>query len=458
MSNVDSSAVLPGAPDAVPAAVDSPDFTARAMYPYLVGVYVAVNALPDAWLLVEGPDCAHMKTQFIQGNHDWLSTLTSVSGFHRIGNTALHPAHMTRSREESIRAMLARMAANEAVQGLMLTSMPMAFITGADYERLCRDVSEATGKPLIHIPGKSLSGDWMDGYGETLNSLARQLDLSGGNPDPKKVAIVGHLYDRDEEDHRANIRDLRKILVELGLDPVSIWLEGQSFSDLSAVKDAGTILSFPYGRKAARWVAKRTGARLIECDLPFGLTATERWIRQLGSEFGCEEKAEALIEREVGEIVPRLEWVVPYLFQNRNVAWIGDPHLGLGFAEIADLLGARLKAMVIPNPRSSLGRLPQAIGPDTKLLVWPHMREMSRFMTASLLDDGVSLVVANNIGMGSLPVASVEFGFPSMYTHHLFERPFLGFRGFMAFVDSMANAIRLHEVAQASMPGARPIH
>jgi len=60
--------------------------------------------------------------------------------------------------------------------------------------------------------------------------------------------------------------------------------------------------------------------------------------------------------------------------------------------------------------------------------------------------------------MGSLPVASVEFGFPSMYTHHLFERPFLGFRGFMAFVDSMANAIRLHEVAQASMPGARPIH
>jgi hypothetical protein len=71
------------------------DFSMRATYTYLLGVYLGVNALRDAFLLVEGPDCTYMKAQYIQGNHDWLSTLTSVSGFHRIANTALHPSKMT---------------------------------------------------------------------------------------------------------------------------------------------------------------------------------------------------------------------------------------------------------------------------------------------------------------------------------------------------------------------------
>ena len=54
------------------------DFSMRVAYPYLLGVYLGVNALRDAFLVVEGPDCSYMKTQYIQGNHDWLSTLSSV--------------------------------------------------------------------------------------------------------------------------------------------------------------------------------------------------------------------------------------------------------------------------------------------------------------------------------------------------------------------------------------------
>ena len=78
---------------------DEEDFSLRTTYTYLLGVYVAVNAIKDAYLLVEGPDCTYMKAQYIQGNHDWLSTLTSVSGFHRIANTALHPDHRALLRQ-----------------------------------------------------------------------------------------------------------------------------------------------------------------------------------------------------------------------------------------------------------------------------------------------------------------------------------------------------------------------
>ena len=62
---------------------DSEEFSPRLAYSYMVGVYLAVNAIRDARLVVEGPDCTYMKAQYVQGNHDVLSTLTSVSGYHR---------------------------------------------------------------------------------------------------------------------------------------------------------------------------------------------------------------------------------------------------------------------------------------------------------------------------------------------------------------------------------------
>jgi nitrogenase molybdenum-iron protein alpha/beta subunit len=427
-------------------------------YTYLVGVYLAVNAIRDAWLLVEGPDCVHLKTQFVAGNHDWMSTLTSVSGFHRVANTALHPVGMTASREKALRDALMRIAAHPAPAGVMLTSMPMAFITGADYGRLCGEVAVATGKTPILVPGKSLSGDWMDGYAEALLALARTLDLSGGSPSPAKVAIVGHLFDRNEEDQTANARVLRGLIEGLGLEPVSIWLEGQAFAELPAVRDAGTVLSFPYARKAAREVARRTGARLVECELPFGLAATERFVRQVGKETGREREAEALIDRELASIVPRLEFVIPYVFQNRRFGWVGDPILGRGFAETARMLGASVAFAVVTNPARQLGTLRDDLGPDARVLVSPRRKAMVAFLRDAVRDLNVSLVVTNHSGMGVTPVATVEFGFPSMYQHNLYERPFLGFAGAIAFADTLANAIRHQEVVEARATGAWTRH
>lgn len=428
----------------------SPDYSIRLTYSYLVGVYLAVNAIRDVYLLVEGPECVHVKTLFIQGNHDWLSTLTSVSGHHRVANTALHPVHVVKSREDALRETLTRMANHEHVPAVMLTSMPLAFITGADYERLCGEVNEATGKPLIHVPGKSLSGDWLDGYAETLLSLARQLDLPNGKADSRKVAIVGHLYDRNEGDHRANTQSLREMLAALDLDTVSIWLEGQDFADLSSVGDAGTILSFPYGRKAAKWIARRTGARLVECDLPFGLEATERWIRQLGSELDRKQQAEALIDRMLQEVVPSLEWVIPFVFQNRNWGYIGDPYLLRGYDEIARTVGARLDFACITNPKRHLKGLDDELLDRTEFLAWPRRKEMLRFVGSRIDEHQVSVLVTNNAGVGiasEARIATVEFGFPSYYHHQLSPGPFLGFRGFLAFIDRVANAARRQEIA-----------
>jgi len=197
-------------------------------------------------------------------------------------------------------------------------------------------------------------------------------------------------------------------------------------------------------------VARRTGAKLVECELPFGLEATERWLRQVAEATGRDQQVQPLLDTELSEVVPRLEWVLPYLFQNRSLGFVGDPVLARGVHEVAQLLGVRTAFVVVSNPPHSLGDLAERLGPEVPLLVYPHMKTLMQF-THGMADAGgrrVDLIVANNSFVGSTESALVEFGFPSLYTHCLFDRPFVGFRGFLGFVDQLAHALRWHEVAQ----------
>lgn len=424
------------------------DFSNRLLISYMVGIYVAINAVHDSFLLVEGPDCTHSKTQFMQGNQDYLSALTSVSGFHKIANTAMRTSQMHQSREDTIREMLMRMAQHEETGAVLFTSMPCLFITGVDYERICRDVYKKTGKEVIHIPGKSLSNDWLKGYEETLKAIAGQIIIrdESSAPSPKNVAIVGHLFDRNEEDNRGNTRELERLLKRLGLRLVSVWLSGQNYKQLGKIQEAGTIISFPYGRDAAKIMAQRLGARLIETELPFGLGATERWLRKLSGFFACESRAERCIEKELHCIVPKLEYVIPFLFQHKSFGYIGDPFLFQGFSETVDLLGGKLAYSVITNCKYHTRGLPFA--GKKNILIEPRTQAMVDELNNIRQNNKMDCIVTNSLGLTfahSHATATVEFGFPSYNTHCIYDRPYLGFNGFLAFMDTLANAMRISE-------------
>jgi len=310
-------------------------------------------------------------------------------------------------------------------------------------------VAETTGKDVAQVPGLSLSGDWLDGYAQTLKTLAKNIDPGQGKPRAENVAVVGYLYDRNEEDHAANLRILDRMCSTLGLKLVSVWLSGRRWADLKKIGDAGTILSLPYGRAAARTIASRTGAEIIELPLPFGLEASQLWMQTLAERFGVEERAQAYIDRQMSGIAPRLEWVIPFSFQNLAAGYVGDPHLLPGLRDIIALLGGQLRFAVITNhPKNTREALPRTEG--VELLVYPKQREFFRFLFKNALEHELGLLVTNNYSAGfPLPgTAVVEFGFPSIFSHALFERPFLGFPGFMAFVDTLANALRQAELSR----------
>jgi nitrogenase molybdenum-iron protein alpha/beta subunit len=430
------------------------DWSERVSLSFTIGVYVAVNALADAYVVVDAPDCAHLKTQYVQGNHDWFSTLTSVTGIHRVANTDLHPWKMVSARDDQVQALVRQMADYAGAGAVLLTSMPMATITGVDYDRLTRPVAEATGKVVVSVPGNALAGDWLDGYADSMKALARAVPLEGAAPRPGNVAVVGYLMDRNEGDHRANLAELERLLAALGLQVVSVWLSGQRGADLSRVRDAAAIVALPYGRAAAAVLGQRLQVPVIDAGLPLGLAGTERWLRSIADATGCGDRVAAVLDQELQETVPLLEWVVPHYLVQRSLMHVGDPHLGLALEDLAAELGLRVERHFVLGRRAHARELLARCG-EGRVVVDPKRTQLDHTLRDLIGEGRCDILVTNSLGYQSGPcrAAQVELGFPSFFTHALDRRPTLFFRGTLNLVERMVNEMRRAELLTALTEG-----
>jgi nitrogenase molybdenum-iron protein alpha/beta subunit len=368
-----------------------------------------------------------------------------VAGFHRVINTALDPTRVLVSREKEIRDLLVQVSGEEEVGAVLITSLPLATVLSIDYDRLCAEARRIADKPIFHVLGQSLSNDWLGGYAETLDVLARNISLEGAAPAEENVAVVGLLFDRNEQDCLGNVRELKRLSRLLGLETVSVWPDGGDFDELRRVKDAKTILSLPYGRKAARTLAERLHARLVELELPFGLRASERWLRQVAAALGREERAGPVIEAELKNVLPPLEWVVPFLFQQRRFGYIGDPYLLPGFLEMIEIFGGSTAFAVVTNFAQHLDDFDPADSIDN-VMIEPRVEKLLEFLETHIASGQLDCLVTNSTCTEAARPdrhAVVEFGFPSYNLHALYDRPSLGFRGFLAFADTLANQMRL---------------
>ncbi len=402
--------------------------------PYLMGVYLAVNAIDDVWLVVDGPDCAHFKGQFIHGRHDWTSTLFRADGRHRIMFTGTNAQNVSWNREAAVEAAIEKAAHGQA-GAVILTSMPICGITGVQYDRIVAGVD--VDRPVVEVPGRSLRGDWLDGYDETLAGVAGAKSLDG-RPEEDAVAVVGHMMDRGEGDQRGNLAEMERMLGALGLALVSVWPSGTSWSGLDGIARAGLIVSMPYARRAARIVAGKTGARVVETGVPIGLEGTRRWIESIARACGRQERARAFIDEELGRAAQRLGRTIPFYFLGRSAHLVCDPHVLEGLAGLCTDLGMRPGTVVVTGRQGHLaGASIDAPVHCEPLLGDPYalLRE------AGAGPDDLVVCSGEYVPFFRPRMATVELGVPSSSHHVLTDTPFLGFRGALHIAERMANAL-----------------
>jgi len=414
----------------------------KANHTYLNGVLLALNAIPDAYLLLDGPPCGYDKVYFIDRTHDFFSDIIRRDSFHRVCNTNVRADHaIVEDRTEEISRLLLRVAKVKDCSVVFVSSLPAVTIIGIQYELILNKVQRQTSVPLIEVRSKSLQGDWLDGYEETLFSLAKEMRLKESRKKGNNIAIVGYLFDRNEGDHFGNLSEIKRLLGELSLNLVSVWLSGCSFNRLYDIERAQTIVSLPYGRRAAREIASKTKADLIELNLPFGIQNTNDWIHTIARRLGKIRKSKSLINKELKETIPTISLAVSKYLIGRNFSFYGDPYLSYAATSSLTELGIKIEHAIIFGTQRSNKNLTSYRELPFKTIYEPEYPEISE------LDmNNIDLCIGNSHMLNLLRARNnkkpfIEFGYPSFYYHCLTPYPFLGYRGFLNFLNRIVNNV-----------------
>ena len=415
---------------------DEGEFGKTYVLPYLLGVYLAANAVKDVCVVVDGPDCVMQKADLIWGNHDLFSTLLSCEGRHRIICTMGHPLSSDRSPDAKIAALVRKAAGSGEFGAVLLTALPFSRISGVDYAGIAAAVNAKT--PVAHVPARSMGADWLDGYDEALDALARSSVIGGKIKKRRRtVALVGYMLDRNEFDHAANLSELRRLLAAAGLEVVSVWPSGGDCAALARAGEAGLIVSLPYGRKAARTLSARTGAPLLETGIPLGIGGTLDWLSAIVRAAGSGGKLPAPILDEARRTAALIAPVLPALL-HKKVLFTGEPGLYTAFASFAGELCMEASCAFFNSRRrpfrSPGGPALALFGPDAGAAA-SAVRGLPAYRKPDLAV-GDSFALSEGMTCG-LPF--MEFGFPS-YTHHcLLDEPYLGFSGARVLAARLLN-------------------
>ena len=415
-------------------------------YPRILGAYLAVNAMPDTWMLVDSADCATLRAEIVQDNHDWLATLITENGHYRIASTGVCPHTIVLDR----RGILAEQFSEVAKEGgafMFIYPAPVTALVGIDYRNILASIEIPEGTTALVVDPVDSVGNWVAGYSHMMEMVARHLHLPERvDKRPGTVALVGYLWDRNEADHEASVAELRSLLVDMGLATTSVWLSGCASAQLQRVAEAETILALPYGRLAARILAERTGARVIDVDLPVGLDATVAWVESLSAALGLASSACAAMELAAGRAYRRASKAVMRHMVNRTFAICTETVLASKLAAMIVELGGEVKLLATAG---------ESLSPEERelaelVLENPTMEQVS----GALLEvaggaQGWPVLLGTERAIAAAQPGSfavVPIGFQAGGTHHLYPAPFVGFGGALSLLDRIGNAIALREL------------
>jgi nitrogenase molybdenum-iron protein alpha/beta subunit len=406
---------------------------------YLVWVLLWVNAIKDSYLWIDSPDCFFFKNDFVQWNHDITSKLRQADWNHKFLSTISDANNVSWNRNDKFLETLKHIGEQDFVKQIFVSSMPMNQIVWTDYDWIIKEVKKwlKKDKPIFNIPSRSMTDCWLEWYSDLLFSLAKNIDIEGSKQEKNNIAIVWNLFDRWEGDCIWNVQELKRIIEWLWLTVVSIWLDWWDYSDVLNIKNAGTIISLPYGRKAAKKIANRLDVDLIELDLPFWLDKTWEFIRTIWNHFWIIEKAEDIIKKELTEInkIDIIKWVIPHTFIWKKVSYFGDPYLLMGIIDLSKTLWFEVTSIFIhweekhfPNNIDNI--IDWTIPIKSWFEKWDSIDWIDLFITNSHI-----MIWENS------KIKTMEIWFPS-YNYHLFTfEPYFWYKWTIIFINRMANIL-----------------
>jgi nitrogenase molybdenum-iron protein alpha/beta subunit len=388
--------------------------------PYLDGVLLAVNAVPDAYLVHDAHDCGSHDAERIAGGHDLASDLVRYGRMNRVVRTELDAREYVMGSEDRLSLKLRQVIERHHPGVVFVTRSNVVVFSGHDPRPVIADVARQASVPIVLLPDRAAERDHVTGYLDTMAALLRRIEFR--SEPPRGVSIAGYLFDRHEGDQRGNVAELQRLLGAIDLLPGPVFLGGDPVQVMSSAPPPALVVDVAPEWVGARQLAARVEGQYLRTNLPVGLSGTCEFVRSVAAATGKVAEAEAFVERETAALAHQLEWIVPRSLLGKRVMLLADRFWHAPLAKLVEELG---------------------------LVLVPTGARYPEELVATVQERRVDLVIGNGFHhrlLGKIGAAFVEFGYPSASHHVLRSAPCLGFDGVRVLVERMLSALEAREL------------
>ncbi len=411
---------------------------------------MVAGAVPDSVLIYVGAACVteHLDNTFRLA--DWGQDLVRDG---RRGRLVLTFSDLTvgvLGTTEAVESAARRVLAACPPSCFFLAELSRVTLAGEDLASVAADLERQVGVPCVALSSRSLTRDHEAAFRAAIEGLADSLPDAAfeGGPVPGTAAVIGYLYERNEPDQSANVACIEGLMRDLGLTPLPTWLSHATLSDLARAARACLLVALPSGREAARRIAARSGAAVVEVEMPVGVAGTQAFLRRVAEAAGSGVDPDTLVQEALRQAGPVIERAVLRRLVGRRVALAALPEWLPGLARMmAEDLGLEVALRLRrgrpsdpDDPHSPASQDPDR-DHDPSVLTW------NRGLLAALHDGGLDVIVGsswerNAIQGDATRVPFVEFGYPCFAWHDLTGRPAVGVQGVVTWAERLVNAIR----------------
>ncbi|HOU54446.1 MAG TPA: nitrogenase component 1 [Myxococcota bacterium] len=425
------------------------DATLRLSPTFMDGVFLSVAAIPDAALLYVGSTCINEHFRHSLQLADWGQDLLRDGQQSRLLLTFSDKTVAPMGVGHQVDLVVRRMLPTMRPALLVLAELTRVTLAGEDLETLAESVTGETGLPTIAATSRLLVRDWQTAFRRILVGLAEGIPDAAfeGGPVPGTVAVIGHLFQRNEADQHADVREWKTLLRMAGLEPLSIWLSRETVPELHRAARASWLVALPQGREAARRIARRSGAQVIDLDLPIGLQGTEEVVLRLADASGNEGPARTRLDEALRAVLPLVDQAAGHRLAGRRVALAALPDWSDGTARMfredfgLDVAATTRRCRLI-TPEEEAAGVSQDLLRDHDPSVASWNEVLRRAMDEGPLDLIVGSSWERNALQGLVTkVPFVEFGYPCLSWHDLVGLPGMGLGGVVAWAHRLCAAL-----------------
>jgi nitrogenase molybdenum-iron protein alpha chain len=206
-------------------------------------------------------------------------------------------------------------------------------IIGDDIERIVAEIEDDIGIPLIPIYCEGFkSRIWSSGFDAAYHGILRKIVKPSVKKDPNMVNII-NFWGSDI---------FTPLLERMGLR-ANYVVPFTTVEQLEHMSDAAATIQMcaTLGSYLGTALEEEFGVPLVKSPTPFGSSATDIMLRELGRITGREKEAEALIASEAKRTAPRIAELKKKLAGRTAFIGAGAAH-GHGIISIVQELGLKL--------------------------------------------------------------------------------------------------------------------